>query len=158
MKKNKIVIIIVIIVLAIIAGTVASLVIKDAKEKKERHEIKMAEREKEYNERNARLYDQYNGQWYSKEDDSLYFKLYKDENGCTCVSFTAIDKEGNIYEKNHRNVDLAIGAEDWMNKDNNEYLKVYYNVGDASGWYDFLLFDGDDSRLGYEEIVYYRQE
>ena len=160
MKKYKFVIIILSIFLFLIIGTTSFYVVKNVIAKKQ-YEMELersaAERQKEYDERNEKLYNQYSGQWYSKEDDRLFIKLYKDSEGYICISYTTIYEDGTIYENNFRNVALAIGMENWMH-DDNEYLQVYYDgICDAGGWIDFLLFDGDDTRLGYDEIIYYKK-
>lgn len=156
MKKYKLVIIILSSFFLLQIGIVSFFVVKHVIDKKQL-ERRVAEIQKENDERNEKLYNQYNGQWYSIEDDRLFLELYKDAEGYICISYTTINEDGKINENSFRNVALAIGKENWKH-DDNEYLQVYYDgICDAGGWIDFLLFDGDDTRLGYDEIIYYKK-
>lgn len=157
MNKKKIAVIIVFLSLIVLVftGFVIFKIVKNAQKEKE-HEQWLKEQQREYEERNNTLYEKYNGRWCSKEDGRIYFTLYKDEEGIMCLSFSSI-VDGKVTESSYRNVSLNVGESSW-GRDGTLYFQVFYDAGycDAGGWFDFLIYEEDDNKLGYDDIVYYR--
>ena len=156
MKKKKVILVILIcIVLFVLIGFGMLTFINNYRKKKEFEKWEI-EQQQEYERRNVELYDKYNGCWYSEEDDRLYFKLYKDEEGYMCLTSTSIAYDGTVAECSFRNVSLYEGISS-MTDDGNIYFQVYYD-GDcgAGGWLEFLVFENDDSKLEYMGELYYR--
>ena len=156
MKKKVILRSCVITLCIIILGIAVGILVRNVKENNKSERRKLAQK-KEYEERNRQLYNKYSGEWYAKENDGLYFRLYKNDKGAMCVEYTHITGDGTLVRGYIDEVSLCV-SQNVQSNDNNSYLQVYFNgPGDASGWTEFRLFDGDDSKLGYEEIVYYKR-
>ncbi len=154
-KKHGLIIALLGVILLVSVGFIIFWTTESILEENEYEKWK-TEQQNEFEERNAGLYDKYNGYWSSKEDDSLYFSLYKNEEGCMCVSYTSKSQDGSIAKRDFQNISLCIADDPWKD-DGNLYLQVYYDgVCGAGGWVEFLTYEDDDNKLGYGETVYYR--
>lgn len=122
----------------------------NAENRKNQKEIQ----QKEYKEAVDTLYNKYEGCRYSKEDDRLYFKLYANEAGQICISYTSLTKDGEITETFLQDVRLVDGCYPGTE---DGYLRAYFSIADSEGWEDFLIFENDETKLSHGDTVYCKE-
>lgn len=119
-----------------------------------------AQKKKEEEERQNALYEKYCGEWYSKEDPELYFKMYVNDRGIRCIEYTIPLAEG-YYDTVWAHIDdIKVGDQCFRNNrwmsNGKKYLtikEITYVENDHS----FEIFEEDENKLAYEDIVYYRK-
>ena len=111
--------------------------------------------QEDFQKRNENLYDKYSGHWVNEENSDLYFDLYTDENNCKCVTYTSFDRNGKIVACYLINVYLNVGYDPLLDE-TKQYLQIFFG-DDPSGWISFELFDGDDTRIALDNIVYCKE-
>lgn len=111
--------------------------------------------QEDFQKRNKNLYDKYSGHWVNEENSDLYFDLYTDENNCKCVTYTSFDRNGKIVACHLINVYLNVGYDPLLDE-TKQYLQIFFG-DDPSGWMSFELFDGDDTKIALDDIVYCKE-